>query len=438
MPDVWQPLRAMTENLLPHLHFEKIDVTDRDHVKCLWTVHGKNIRVDIDDLSSGEKAIIQLFFPLIENRIQARIDQAAHSAGDEADHRATEQVCVLLDEPELHLHPNLQGKVVDYLRGLAEKENVQFILATHSPTIVENGTSDELFLLKPSEAVGPEENQLIRIASDNEKLDLMRDIFGSISNLTAMRTILVVEGRKADRDSKRATDERIFNFLGQRFAQVTILAGGSKQQCVVLAESLAEIFANDLSSRVGSYALVDRDLGQERPEDARVRQLPVSMIENLLVDPEVIWKAIVTVRHKTRFERSADVEAGLERILDDLRGREIERRIKVGVGYFSFRARDPVEAIGEQARVHISKVEEATSETRTSELRQQAEAKVQQLLDEQSRRENYSGKEILASFYREYLHGTGMSKEIFIYECAQAAAERATVRRFVDDLFSSI
>ena len=63
MPDIWKPLKEMTANLLPHLHFEKIDVTNRDQVQCLWNVHRKNIRVDIDDLSSGEKAIIQLFFP---------------------------------------------------------------------------------------------------------------------------------------------------------------------------------------------------------------------------------------------------------------------------------------------------------------------------------------------------------------------------------------
>lgn len=30
MPDIWKPLKEMTENLLPHLHFDKIDVTNRD------------------------------------------------------------------------------------------------------------------------------------------------------------------------------------------------------------------------------------------------------------------------------------------------------------------------------------------------------------------------------------------------------------------------
>lgn len=116
MPDVWQPLREMTENLLPHLHFERIDTTNRTNIQCLWNVHAKNIQVDMDDLSSGEKAIIQLFFPLIESRVQALINKSrdADSSRDVAG-----PICVLMDEPELHLHPNLQGKVLDYLRRLA-------------------------------------------------------------------------------------------------------------------------------------------------------------------------------------------------------------------------------------------------------------------------------------------------------------------------------
>ena len=107
MPDVWKPLREMTENLLPHLHFHEIDVSDRDHIRCLWDVHGKGIQVDIDDLSSGEKAIIQLFFPLIENRIQSRIEQSKAANKSAPANQVSEQVCVLMDEPELHLHPNL-------------------------------------------------------------------------------------------------------------------------------------------------------------------------------------------------------------------------------------------------------------------------------------------------------------------------------------------
>src|SRR6266403_5830933 len=147
MPDVWHPLRQMTHNLLPHLEFYRIDVSNREQIRCLWHVHSKDLQVDIDDLSSGEKSVVQLFFPLVEHHINenlALIRGTEYSAG-------REKLAVLMDEPELHLHPNLQGKVLDYIRTLALGENIQFILATHSPTIVEQSTSEELYLLRPAE-----------------------------------------------------------------------------------------------------------------------------------------------------------------------------------------------------------------------------------------------------------------------------------------------
>ena len=53
VPDIWEPLREMTENLLPHLHFHQIDVSNRDQVRCEWRVHSKDLIVDIDELSLG-------------------------------------------------------------------------------------------------------------------------------------------------------------------------------------------------------------------------------------------------------------------------------------------------------------------------------------------------------------------------------------------------
>ena len=438
MPDVWIPLKEMTENLLSHLHFDKIDVSDKDHVKCLWNVHAKNIQVDLDDLSSGEKAIIHLFFPLIENRIQAQLAQSKGANDSSCADQSAEQVCVLMDEPELHLHPNLQGKILDYLRNLAVREHVQFVLATHSPTIVEQANSDELFLLRPTEMVGGDENQLIRIASNDEKLELMREVFGSTSNITAMRTILVVEGRKANNGSRRAADERILSFLSDRFAQLTILAGGSKEQCKTLAHSLAEILSDELSPNLRAYALVDRDLESGVSDDTHVNYLPVSMIENLLVDPEVIWKAIVTVRHKTSLTDQIQVETALGGILDDLSEHETDRRIKSGVGFHAFRLHDPVSKAHEQVAAHVRQVEESASESALGELRIGAEAQVAKLMEERTRRENYDGKKILDEFYRRYLQDSGMSKEIFVYECARAAATRQSVKRFVGDLLDRI
>ena len=438
MPDIWLPLKEMTENLLPHLYFDKIDVSDRDRIQCLWNLHEKNIKVDIDDLSSGEKAIIHLFFPLIENRIQSLIELSKGAIGSTSVRQSTEQVCVLMDEPELHLHPNLQGKVLDYLRNLAVSEDVQFVLATHSPTIVDLASSHELFLLRPSEMAGANENQLIQIASDDEKLELMREAFGSTSNITAMRNFLVVEGQKTDSASRRATDEKIYGFLSDKFAHLTILPGGNKDQCKTLAQSLSEILSKELSSGVQAYALVDRDLEEEDANEPGVIYLPVSMIENFLVDPEVIWDAIVTVRHKFTLTDKEKVKNALDDILNGMKEHEINRRVKASVGRYTFRLHDPVSTATEQASEHTNQVLNSTSEPAITKLKTEANLQIETLIEKKSRREFFDGKKVLNEFYRKYLHSSGMSKEIFIYQCAQVASNRNSVKQFVTVLMDSL
>ena len=212
LPDVWKPLREMATNLLPHLTFEGIDTSNRDEIKCLWKVSDGATTIDLDDLSSGEKSIVQTFYPLIEHRVRRVLDELK----GEAPGPQSETICVLIDEPELHLHPNLQARILDYFRTLSVRENAQFVISTHSPTIVEYSNSEELYLLRPRDMVGDDENQLVQIATDEEKLQLLRDVFGSTSNLTAMRPIVVVEGKQEDRLSKRAADARIYAFLSVR------------------------------------------------------------------------------------------------------------------------------------------------------------------------------------------------------------------------------
>ena len=438
VPDVWQPLRDMCSSLLPHIAFHQIDITNREHVRCLWNVHATGAKVDIDDLSSGEKAIVQLFFPLIEHQIQALIQQSKGNELEKDGCNPSESLCVLMDEPELHLHPNLQRNILNYLRSITSRESSQFILATHSQMIIESASSDELFLLRPSELTPKHANQLIQIASTNEKLEMMRDIFGSTSNITAMRPILVVEGRKADESSKSPEDSKIFELLSNEFARFSLVSGGSKNQCKVLAQSLTELFLKELGAPIQALALVDRDSDPDNSEDATVHQLPVSMIENFLVDPDVIWEAIMVVRHKTKFNNTSEVESALDTILDQMESYEVSRRVMAGVGYVGFRLHAPIDDAESQVSEHIEKIKSLASVGAINELKAKAEANVRQVMDSDRRREEFDGKEILHNFYKQFLHKTGMSFEIFVYQCAESASSRSSVASFVQELMNRV
>lgn len=227
LADPWKPLRELIHNLMPHMSFDKIDATNRDQVKVLWSVHGLKDLVDLDDLSSGEKSIVQMFYPLVEREIKALLKEI--DAGPQTVERP--ELCVLIDEPELHLHPNLQLKVLDYLRVLTAGAHTQVIVATHSPTMVEYASFEELFLLRPVELVETEENQLVQVASDEERLSFLREVFGSTANLTALQPVVLVEGVGEQTASKVLPDRKLYRALHPGFDRVTLIPGGGKAEC---------------------------------------------------------------------------------------------------------------------------------------------------------------------------------------------------------------
>jgi len=46
--------------------------------------------------------------------------------------------CILLDEPDAHLHSGLQRSIAEMLLDYAESQNVQIVIATHSPDIIDS------------------------------------------------------------------------------------------------------------------------------------------------------------------------------------------------------------------------------------------------------------------------------------------------------------
>lgn len=433
MPDVWAPLRELAHNLLPHLQFHRIDLTNRDQIKCLWHVHSKDVLVDIDDLSSGEKAIIQLFFPLIEHQINQHL-ASMRGVGELA---AQGAVAVLMDEPELHLHPNLQAKVLDYIRGLSLREKVQFILATHSPSMVEQAVNEELYLLRPAELTEGDANQLVRIANDEDRLSTLRSVFGSTSNITALRTILVVEGRAADKGSRRPADGRIYGFLSDQFGQLTVLSGGGKSECQTLIHTLNELLT-PLAPHLKAVALLDRDTLDSAHTSPGVVYLPVSMVENLLIDPDVIFRAIAAVRHKTSFQSPDDVVLAIDAILDEMLDHEVSRRIKAGVPSRTFRLEDPVAEARRQVEHFAATILGTLSPEYFANLSREAAQAVESVKAAIRRRELYDGKRIIDAFFKSHLHDSGMSKEIFVYTCAKEASSRQSVSAFIEALFAAL
>ena len=60
---------------------------------------------------------------------------------------------VLIDEIDLHLHPSWQKRIIKDLRDIFP--NIQFIVTTHSPSIIGSISNEHLIMLKDREAIYP-------------------------------------------------------------------------------------------------------------------------------------------------------------------------------------------------------------------------------------------------------------------------------------------
>jgi len=88
-------------------------------------------------MSDGERSLLAMMVDLCRRLVLANpeLDDPLQGAG-----------VVLIDEIELHLHPQWQREVVEKLRRSFPR--IQFVLTTHSPFVIQSVHSgDELILL---------------------------------------------------------------------------------------------------------------------------------------------------------------------------------------------------------------------------------------------------------------------------------------------------
>jgi phage I-like protein len=162
------------------------------------------------------------------------------------------------------------------------------------------------------------------------------------------------------------------------------------------------------------------------------------MIENFLLDPEVFWEAIESVRDKTGLNRLADVESALNAILGELQEYEVERRVLQKIGYRRFQPERPLAEIPQQVAVFSAQLAANFSESVISAQVSEATALVSELEKAKQRREHFDGKKVLKDFFARYLHSSGLSREIFTYYAAKRAAKRASVKAFFDSFFQKV
>ncbi len=119
-----------------------------------------NDRFDLSQLSEGEKTVIMLVCDIARRLTIVNLQNPLEGEG-----------IVLIDEIDLHLHPQWQREVIPAL--LATFPNLQFIVTTHSPQVLSKVHKESIFILEDGKLVKNVPNTYGRNASA-----ILFEIFG--------------------------------------------------------------------------------------------------------------------------------------------------------------------------------------------------------------------------------------------------------------------
>jgi len=226
-----------------------------------------NTKLQANNLSSGESELIAL---------------AIECLTFEKTCEPNKQNLLLLDEPDVHLHPDLQANFISFLIELLTSNKFSIIIATHSTAILGAllNFADSRFAVLTNGNINAAFKPL------NEMYQNILPIFGAhpLSNLFNQNPILLVEGdddvriwQQANRTSNGAI----------KFYPCSVGGVGSMPD---YETSVIEII-NGVYDNAKAFSLRDRDEGDENIEDTPplVRfKLSCRAAENLILTDEVL------------------------------------------------------------------------------------------------------------------------------------------------------
>lgn len=281
--DSLESTRKFFRRFFAPMEFVDVDMTQTPFKFIVKTPKGE---IDIDELSSGEKEVLFTFVHFERFKTRDSI--------------------ILFDEPDAHLHPELERS---YLLALKElSQNNQFFITTHSPNMMAETPSESLFTIL--KYVEPGVNQFTQVVDSVRKHELLSDIMGSRGFVSLNRKIIFIEGENS------SVDIEIFEkfYPSSQYNLSYIPAGNSS-----MVQSVAEKVNVLLTESFGYeqfYSIIDGDykrLEEDPTNGTRLFALPLYHVENLLLDSEMIFRVL------KRLKGSACQYSKAEEITDDLR-----------------------------------------------------------------------------------------------------------------------
>ena len=238
---------------------------------------GTNLGLSYENLSSGEKAALDLILDIIVFRVEFN------------------DTVFCIDEPEAHIHTKLQGPLLDQLYKLIP-DNSQLWIATHSVGMVRKAQdlwredpNSVVFLDFGKEDLDFDDVTIITPTPPNPKLwERIYDIaLGDIAELVASEQYIFCEGEDFD----ETCYQNIFGSYHPETRFISITGKGT-------VEKVVEKLKGKITKGAKVIGVVDRDRrtgdGIKRKTKEGIRTLKWGKIEDYLLHDEVLTQLCVS------------------------------------------------------------------------------------------------------------------------------------------------
>jgi predicted ATPase len=190
---------------------------------------------------------------------------------------------LLIDEPELHLHPSLQQALIEVLRMMSDRAQVW--IATHATKLIAASPLGGLVHLHPPYATTGD--QAAVFADEAERLRLHQELGLDASDLLNNDLLVVVEG---------STDwQRLRRFFPTELSRSASYIAGGKDGVLRAVEVL-----EGSPQALPWVAVMDRDLAEDQQVATWTQDHPNllvwsrRMLENVLLEPELLATVMTT------------------------------------------------------------------------------------------------------------------------------------------------
>lgn len=222
---------------------------------------------------------------------------------------------ILIEEPEIHLHFELQQRLSEYLQLKAK--NAQVFITSHSTAFVEETHNKSVYLIKRIE----EKENSIQLL-DSESLDeIISELGFNAQALLIKKMLIFVEGKT----DKVIVDTYLQKFHPHMLSKIGCIdmKGETKYKYFANAEAL-EIFEK---SGVETFFILDSDYKTQDEKGRKISQHPEKSslffwpgvcIENLFLNPVVLGK-FITAKDETKRKELDEIDEIMKKTYADIK-----------------------------------------------------------------------------------------------------------------------